>query len=380
MLFTRVKSKRKVELILGNKKKQMLAAALAAAILVTAQPVVFAEEETAVETEQVQTAENSGEEEEISTITNIMSTGNRDNTYSAYYTKYSGEKAPNKEIVIEAKNAEVSEDAEGGYPEYSVEEVYEGENGCFVWTNNQGQLNFSFEVEETGIYNMEMLYYTISGKSTTVDIGIKIDGDYPFTACKDITLDRYWVDATAIRKDSRDNDLKPTQVEKDMWVTYPIKDKEGLFNDPYIFYLEKGSHTLTLEGIRTNIALKTITFKNYEELPDYEKPSNIETPALTNENSIGTKTILIQAESPLYKNSSTLYATYDRTSSKTSPSHPTKQRYNTIGSATWKKSTQAITWNFTVPNDGYYRFAFKTEHNARILFQPPYLYRRSCSE
>ena len=73
MLFTRVKSKRKVELILGNKKKQMLAAALAAAILVTAQPVVFAEEETAVETEQVQTAENSGEEEEISTITNIMS-------------------------------------------------------------------------------------------------------------------------------------------------------------------------------------------------------------------------------------------------------------------------------------------------------------------
>lgn len=364
MLLFKGNSKRKVELILGNKKKKVLAAMLAAAILVTSQPAVFAEEDTANENEQVTSAENSVEDDgEVSTITNIMSTGNRDNTYSAYYTKYSGEKAPNKEIVINAKDAKISEGTDGGTPEYSIEK-YEGEEDCFVWTNNQGKITFDFEVEESGIYNMEMLYYTIAGKSTTVDIGILIDGDYPFTACKDITLDRYWVDATTIRKDSRDNDLKPTQVEKDMWVTYPIKDKEGLFNDPYIFYLEKGTHTLTLEGIRVNIALKSITFKNYEELPEYEKPSNTATPALTNTNDIGTKTILVQAESPLYKTSSTLYATYDRTSSKTNPSHPTKQRYNTIGSATWKKSTQAITWSFTVPNDGYYKFAFKARQNT----------------
>ncbi len=346
-----------MELILGKKKRKMMAVLLTAAMLVTMQPVVFAEEQTAAQ-------EN--EEGEMSTITNIMSTGNRDNTYSAYYTKYGGEKAPMKEIVMNAADGVPGKDLSGNLPEYSIED-YEGEADCFVWTDNNGTVSFNFTVPETGIYNLELYYYTISGKSTTVDVGLLIDGEYPFTACNDISLDRYWEDATAIRKDKRDNELKPTQREKDIWVTYPIKDKEGLFNDPYIFYLEKGDHVLTLEGIRTNFALKTLTFKNYEELPAYEKPSEDKissTPALTNKNDIGSNTILIQAESPLQKTSSTLYATFDRTSYMTNPSHPTKQRYNTLGSGTWDQATQQVTWTFSVPADGYYRFAFKARQNT----------------
>lgn len=343
------------ELILGKKRKKLLALLVTAAMLVTMQPVVYADQPAADE-----------EEEEISTIKNVMSTGNRDNTYSAYYTKYGGEKAPMREIRIDAASAEVGEDLRGELPEYSIED-YEGESDCFVWTNNNGEVSFRFDVEETGIYNLELYYYTISGKSTTVDVGLKLDGEYPFTACNDIELDRYWKDATAIRKDSRDNELKPTQVEKDIWIAYPIKDKEGLFNDPYIFYLEKGSHVLTLEGIRTNIALKSLTFKNYEAPSAYTKPSDADiakTPALTNKNDLGSNTILIQAEVPLQKTSSTLYATLDRTSCMTNPSHPTKQRYNTIGSATWNKATQQITWEFSVPSNGYYRFAFKARQNT----------------
>ena len=354
---------------MGNKKKRILAAILSAAMLVTMQPVVYAEEET-TENAGTETAdvsqENDGEEEEVSTITNIMSTGDRENTYSAYYEKHSDKTAPNKEIVIDAATGEIGADVDGEVPVYTIEE-YEKEENCFVWTNNRGTVTYKFNVEETGIYNLEFYYFTISGASTTIDVGIKIDGDYPFTACKDITLDRYWKDASDIRKDSKDNELKPTQTEKDKWVTYPVKDKEGLFNDPYIFYLEEGEHTLTLEGIRTNIALKSMTFKNYEELPAYNKPSQADldgTPALTNTNDINTKTILIQAEKPLEKTSSTLYATFDRTSYMTNPSHPTKQRYNTLGSGTWDQATQQVTWEFTVPNDGYYTFSFKTRQNT----------------
>ncbi len=355
---------------MGNKKKRILAVILSAAILMTMQPVVYAEEETTEETAGAETtavseADNEGEEE-VSTITNIMSTGDRENTYSAYYEKHKDKNAPKKEIVIDAATGTVGEDISGILPEYTIEE-YEKVEDCFVWTNNRGTVTYEFNVEEAGIYNLEFYYYTIAGKSTTIDVGLQIDGEYPFTACKDITLDRYWEDASEIRKDSKDNELKPTQVEKDKWINYPVKDKEGLFNYPYIFYLDEGTHTLTLEGIRTNIALKSLTFKNYEALPEYVKPSQAEldgTAALTNENAIGSKTILIQAEKPLEKTSSTLYATYDRTSSKTNPSHPTKQRYNTLGSGTWDQATQQVTWTFTVPTDGYYNFAFKARQNT----------------
>ena len=341
-----------------GKKKKMLALLLTAAMLISSQTVpVYADSGNGMSEEQA-------EESEVSTIKNIMNTGNRDSAYSAYYERYRNDPFPDKEIVIEAKTGKAEKDSEGNDPQYEILK-YEGQEDCLKWTNNLGSFTFDFDVATAGNYCLELFYYTISGGSTTVDVGIRIDGEYPFTACNDITLDRYWEDATDIKKDSKDNELKPTQVEKDMWVTYPIKDKEGLFNDPYFFNLSAGKHTLTIEGIRTNIALKTITFRNYAELPDYQAPSDIgSTPALSQKNDIGTNTILIQGESPLYKTSSTLYATYDRTNSYTSPSHPTKQRYNTIGADTWKKATQAITWKFTVPNDGYYTFSFKARQNT----------------
>ncbi len=342
-----------------GKKKRITAILLTAAMVLAMQSFpAYAENETAADAE---------EQSEISTITNIMNTGNRDNAYSAYYEKHHEDKFPDDEIVIEAKNAVAGKDSGGEVPLYEITD-YSGQEDCLVWTNNRGLLTYDFEVTKPGNYCLELYYYTISGGSTTVDVGILIDGEYPFTACNDITLDRYWEDASEIKKDSKDNELKPTQIEKDMWVTYPIKDKEGLFNDPYFFNLSAGTHTITLEGIRTNIALKSITFKNYHDAPDYVEPAmgDIEaTPALSSgKNDIGSSTILIQGEKPLYKTASTLYATYDRTNSYTSPSHPTKQRYNTVGAETWKKASQAITWSFTVPSDGYYNLSFKARQNT----------------
>ena len=214
---------------MGSSRKKTLALILTTAIVLTAQPIaVYAEE--AEKDEKI--------EEEVSTITNIMNTGNRDATYSAYFEKHGSKNHPRKEIVIEAKDGVTSKGIEGIEPVYEITD-YEGKTDCFVWTNNRGNVTYDFEVEEAGLYNLELLYYTISGASTTVDIGLRLDGEYPFTACNDISLDRYWKDASEIKKDSKDNELKPTQVELDMWVTYPLKDKEGLFNDRYIFYLEK---------------------------------------------------------------------------------------------------------------------------------------------
>ena len=360
---------RKVELILGNKKKT-LAVFLSAAMLLTMQSFpAFAETENAETDENVQTLTIEKEEDKDdsgSTIKNIMNTGNRDAAYSAYYERHKNDVFPKTEIVIEAASGSLETDEKGNTPKASVSD-YMNQEQCLIWDNSRGNVTYEFDVEQAGNYSLEFFYYTIAGKTTTIDVGVKIDDEYPFTACNDITLDRYWEDESDIRKDSRDNELKPTQVQKDMWIRYPVKDKEGLFNYPYFFNLSSGHHKLTIEGIRTNLALKTITFKNYDELAAYSapSPSDIEaTPALNlQKNKINTETILIEGQQPVYKSASTLYPTYDRTSSYASPSHPTKQRYNTIGADTWNKAAQAITWSFTVPNDGYYSFSFKARQN-----------------
>lgn len=291
----------------------------------------------------------------------------RSDTYSSYINSHADAAYPKQEIVINASDyVSLSADSANTRPEVEVKE-FEGEQDVLVWTNHGGAVEYEFDVAETGLYNLEMLYYTISGSNTVIEMAMQIDGEYPFSAAKTFTLDRYWKDESAIGKDGRDNDVRPGQTEYDTWVTYPIKDKEGLFNDPYFFYLEAGKHTLTVTGIKCNIGLKSMTFKNYDEVPDYAAPSQSEldsTPALTDENFIGTHTIFVQAENNLYKTASTLYATSDRTESLVSPSHPTKQRYNTVGQATWNKATQAITFEITVPNDGYYTFNFKARQNT----------------
>ena len=291
----------------------------------------------------------------------------RSDTYAGYLNSHADAAYPKQEIVINAADfVSLSQDANDTKPEVEVKE-FQGESDVLVWTNHGGTIDYEFEVSETGLYNLEMLYYTIAGSNTVIEVAIKLDGEYPFSAAKTFTLDRYWKDESAIGKDGRDNDVRPGQVEHDMWVTYPIKDKEGLFNDPYFFYLEAGRHTLTVTGIKCNIGLKSMTFKNYDEVAQYAAPSQAEldaTPALTDENFIGTHTVFVQGENNLYKTASTLYATSDRTESMVSPSHPTKQRYNTMGQATWNKATQAVTWEFSVPNDGYYTFNFKVRQNT----------------
>lgn len=342
-----------------NKLKKVLAAATAASMLCGMN--VYAETGDSG-SDSTPAADNGGSSLNESLVAGVS----RSDTYSSYVNSHADAPKPMQEIVINASDyTSLSADASGVEPEVEVKE-FEGESDVLVWTNHGGVVDYEFDVAETGLYHLELLYYTISGSNTVIEAAMQLDGEYPFSAAKTFTLDRYWKDESAIGKDGRDNDVRPGQTEHDMWVTYPIKDKEGLFNEPYYFYLEAGHHTLTITGIKCNIGLKSITFKNYEDVAQYVAPSQAEldaTPALTDENIIGTHTILVQGENNLYKTASTLYATTDRTECMVSPSHPTKQRYNTVGQATWNKATQAITWEITVPNDGYYTFNFKARQN-----------------
>ena len=388
-----------------SRMKRALAALLSTTTLISALSLTS----TAVSAEGSSTDAAAGQSEGSTadgSVSSINVTG-MEGKYSGYYNEHKDAAYPDKEITIYAVDYEsgtnngnefVNQDktddkvgnasvigttletqntsSSGGFKDLKSflsenTELKTDKLDTIKWKSDKLTLTYKFTVEETGNYNLEFIYYPIGGsetKNTVLDIGLKIDGEYPFTATQDLTLDRYWKDDGEISRDSKDNDIRPGQKTYDCWICYPIKDKEGLYNNPYFFYLEKGEHTLTIEGIRTYGVFHSFTFKNYDELVSYEsiRPTEDQinnTPALTTQNELGTNTVFLQAETALYKTASTLYATYDRTTYMTSPNHPTKQRYNTIGQATWNKATQAITYSFKVENDGYYRFNFKARQN-----------------
>jgi ABC-type glycerol-3-phosphate transport system substrate-binding protein len=314
------------------------------------------------------------EEARLRQSAGIMGGSIRTDLYMYYFEEHGDKTKPNHEIEIrlgEYVDVSDNEELKEG-PDYSVED-FQGQSNCLIWNNDLGRFDYTFEVPETGIYNLEMLYYPRGGNNNAIEVALLINGEHPFSATRNLELDKYWRNEGEIQKDARDNQLLPRQVLYNGWINYRVKDKEGLFNEPYFFFLERGTNIVSIEGIKVNqVAFASMTFKNYPSLPKYAdiRPSDADinaTPGLRGvvTNDIGSNTILRQGESPYWRSSSELIPTYDRSTYQVSPSHPVKMRYNTVGGGgSWGKAGQSMTWEFNVPADGYYRFSAKVRQNT----------------
>lgn len=312
------------------------------------------------QTSEIEAAVVTPQKEEEKDVSIDQFTEQSRTAYHSYIKLYSGANKPMSDVNIDVTKYETSDGAvcETG--------TFEEESGCVSWLDSNGTVTWEFDVENEGLYNLEMVYFPVSGQNTTIEAELKLDGENPFDEMRLVELDRYWCNKTAaIQYDGNNKHQKrPPQVEYDCWVTYPIKDRDGFESEPYLFFLSSGHHTLSLTGVKTNFYLKSIRFYNTEELPTYAniRPTHDEieaTPPLLNDTAI-----LVEAETPVYTNASTLYPTYDRSDYTISPSHPVNKRYNTIGMDTWNKSTQTVTYKVTVPADGYYCINLKCRQSA----------------
>ena len=73
--------------------------------------------------------------------------------------------------------------------------------------------------------------------------------------------------------------------------------------------------------------------------------------------------IWLEGEKADFKSDSSLVPMYDRSDAKTSPSHPTQIRYNTIGDYNWQSQGQWLTWKFNIATAGYYRIGMRVQQN-----------------
>ena len=275
-------------------------------------------------------------------------------TYSDYYDTYYKENRPNKEILI--NGAEYTSVKNG---DFSVEKYEGSSEDVLVWNSLEGSVSYDFNVEETGIYCLEMSYYNIVSNSTSIELSVLIDDESPYSTASRIQLNKRWVNEKDIEQDSNGNEVRPSQIQEGAWQVTDIKDVDGLFNDPLIFYLEKGKHTITLNGVRANIGIEYLKFHNPDSVPTYNDYTSSINSDVTIESTPSTL-IKVEGEKAKYKSDSTLYPTYDKDSYMVSPSDPVKQRYNTIGDATWSKALQTITWEVNVENDGWYKLGIKS--------------------
>ncbi len=281
-------------------------------------------------------------------------------SYCDYYDTYCGFERPDSEIIINgcdyisAKNGDFSN---RNY-ENSADKV-------LVWNSSSGEVEYRLDIKKSGIYCINMTYLPIVAKNTQVVLSLKIDGLLPFDTANRITLNKVWKNKQDIFTDSRGNQVRPSQIQTEMWLSSDLCDTDGLYAEPLIFYLEKGCHTISFSSEKANIAIENIKLYNPEKLTSYADYHAQTKASVTIENT-PSNLIRLEGENADFKSDSVLSPTYDNTNYNVSPSNPTKVIYNTIGKESWKKAFQSLTWTIRkdeIQHDGWYKIGIKARQN-----------------
>ena len=285
-------------------------------------------------------------------------------SFGDYCDRYSEEKYPAAGISIKGADfagCNGGDISEGSFTDDDGEE----RSGVLLWKSSGGELSYEVDVPETGNYCVEIEYCPMLSNSSDIELSMKIDGRLPYDTASRITLSRVWVNERDIYTDSRGNQVRPAQVQKQMWKTCFFGDVDGLFGEPLFFRLEKGRHKVSFSSERAQLAVAELRFCAPRELPSYKEYAGL-TGADTDVKGTGSALFRIEGENAVFKSDPTLYPTYDNSSYLASPSDPNKMVFNTIGGGNWKKALQSVTWRIPAENvgaGGWYKIGIKARQD-----------------
>ena len=284
-------------------------------------------------------------------------------SFSDYYDLFSGENRPDK--TIEIGGTSYTSVSGGDFSTGSYGPEGDSRDDVLLWESSEGTVTYGFDIEETGIYCVNMTYCPMMSNSSDIELSMMIDGELPYDTASRITLSRVWVNEQDIYTDSRGNQVRPSQVQQEMWCSSDFGDTDGLFSAPLFFLIEEGSHEVTFSSERAQFAIESFKFYNPEALPAYsEYVASVE--AAVTKDSTPSNIFRIEGEDAVYKSDSTLYPTYDNTNYLVSPSDPSKVVYNTLGSGNWKKALQSVTWTIShddIGSSGWYKIGIKSRQD-----------------
>ena len=308
---------------------------------------------------------------------NIVSTYSIDETipgYEEYKALYENKK-PDKTYDIPADTyIRYEEDGTAVNPE--IYQDYENIPGGAdsLLTKENSLVEYEVNIEESGFYDISLLYYPIEGNSSEIQRSFFVDGKLPFDQLAVVEFSRIWTnditksyindDGITVKQwetDNQGNDLKPTSVEAPQWITSYLYDSEGYITDELSVYLEKGTHTITMLSQREPMLLGSIILSNKEELQSYATVKEEEDSQNLADSS--GQLIRIEAENAVKTSSQMLYPQQDQSSPSIYPTSAKALKNNSIGGNSWRLTGQWVEYEFEVPEDGYYNISLYAKQN-----------------
>ncbi len=344
--------------------------------------------------------------------------------YSEYLNLHSDVK--DAEAEIELSIADYIDDEESTTATVNVKDGFAGVEEPVLFMGDDGKVSWNVDISDEAMYSIYIEYYTgniqveddegneISvGKSTSFERMLLINDRVPFKEARSIVLQRRWADEYIVvdengrpvldengkrvtylsdskefedfildyennikdsqrlfLKDLIGNEAKPDKVLLNAWEDCFLFDSTGYYNNPLRFYLDEGTHKITLQTIKEPMAIKSIKLMRAPSVPTYDEyiEQYSDKPDYT-----GDEVVMIQAEYPTVVSERTIYQLNDRSSIITIPQDPALMRLNMIGGDKWQYVGQWIEWTVNVPEDGFYNIIPRSKQD---IYSGMYVSRR----
>ena len=279
-------------------------------------------------------------------------------SYRAYAAAVSDRPAAREKLTVRA-SAFLSQ---SGTPAERLS-GYKGTDDVLLIADGESSLRYTVDVPADGRYTLSLRYYPMRTTDRQPEIGLRVDGDHPFSGADRFRLDRVYQSESEIMTDAEGNEYAPRQVEAFDWYTQTLRLADGTADDPVEVFLSAGRHELTLCPVSGTYVLDTLTLSPPADIPSYAEYRQRHADGETG----GQAYIKIEAESAARKSDPTLRPASDRTSPLTTPYHPSKVRMNILSSA-WASPGQWLEWGFDAPADGWYALGFRYQQFTNINF------------
>lgn len=215
----------------------------------------------------------------------------------------------------------------------------------------------SFTVENEGLYTIGMSYKITDNKTSDLTVGLKLDGEYPFSEASRLVFPRFWKDKETVRKDESGNTYAPEQVIFDDFYYSEALDISGWSSEIYNVYLTAGEHECTVNALNGEFQLEKIIFGVPEKTENYKADDR---------EIYEGEPIIFEAEEAFVKTSNALAGKSDLFSSSVTPNNPMLSKINYIGGSNWKEAGETIYWKVKVPKSAYYSLGFSFRQSEII--------------
>lgn len=231
---------------------------------------------------------------------------------------------------------------------YGGEIIYSGKE--------DNSLEWSFHVANAGLYRISMDYIALDGNGAKIQRQILIDGSLPFDEAASVSFYRIFREGE-VTLNSIGDEVWPVQTEDVIWQHADFEDGQGYFEDPLLFYLDAGEHTLSLIQIDQSVGIGNVTIGPPEEIPTYAQV--LEGYARNGYSQTSGINLKIQAEDSSWRNDSVVRRE-SNVDPNAEPYSLTSRLLNTVGGYRWRTGNQSVAWEIDVPESGLYTIHFKT--------------------